>query len=79
LQFTEHSAETGEVVFRHARKLGFEGIVPQRRGARYVSGRSRDWVKMKNPAAPAVKREAEEEWGREFGNRQALRCAKYSV
>jgi hypothetical protein len=30
-----------------------------------VSGRSKDWLKMKNPAALAVKREAEEEeWGR---------------
>jgi hypothetical protein len=28
------------------------------------SGRSPDWLKMKNPEAPAVKREAEEEWGR---------------
>jgi hypothetical protein len=25
---------------------------------------SRDWIKMKNPAAPAVKREAEEDWGK---------------
>jgi len=31
----------------------------------YRSGRSPDWLKMKNPAAPAVKREAEEDWGRE--------------
>jgi hypothetical protein len=28
------------------------------------SGRSRDWLKMKNPAALAVKREAEEDWGK---------------
>jgi hypothetical protein len=28
------------------------------------SGRSPDWLKMKNPAAPAVKREAEEDWGK---------------
>ena len=28
------------------------------------SGRSPDWLKMKNLAAPAVKREAEEEWGK---------------
>jgi hypothetical protein len=28
------------------------------------SGRSPDWLKFKNPDAPAVKREAEEEWGR---------------
>jgi hypothetical protein len=27
-------------------------------------GRSPDWLKMKNSDAPAVKREAEEEWGR---------------
>jgi hypothetical protein len=27
-------------------------------------GRSPDWIKSKNPEAPAVKREAEEEWGR---------------
>src|SRR6516165_11334940 len=30
----------------------------------YVPGRSPDWLKMKNPAARAVKREAEEDWGR---------------
>ena len=30
----------------------------------YRSGRSPDWLKMKNPAAPAVKREAEEDWGK---------------
>jgi hypothetical protein len=29
----------------------------------YRSGRSPDWLKMKNPDAPAVKREAEEDWG----------------
>jgi ATP-dependent DNA ligase len=30
----------------------------------YRSGRSKNWVKIKNPAAPAVRREAEEDWGR---------------
>jgi hypothetical protein len=30
----------------------------------YARGRSPDSLKMKNPAAPAVKREAEEDWGR---------------
>jgi hypothetical protein len=25
--------------------------------------RSKDWLKFKNPEAPAVRREAEEEWG----------------
>jgi ATP-dependent DNA ligase len=41
----------------------FEGIVSKRRNSTYRSGRSPDWIKSKNPAAPAVKREAEEDWG----------------
>jgi hypothetical protein len=32
--------------------------------ARNRSGRSSDWLKSKNPACTAVKREAEEDWGR---------------
>jgi bifunctional non-homologous end joining protein LigD len=56
--------EPGDVVFRHACKMGLEGIVSKRLGSPYRSGRSRHWVKSKNPAAPAVKREAEEEWGK---------------
>ena len=65
LQLNEHIAEPGDVVFRHACKLSFEGIVSKRLGSPYRSGRSRDWIKSKNPAAPAVKREAEEDWGKE--------------
>ena len=42
--------------------LGLEGIVSKRKGSPYRSGRSP--VEMKNPDAPAVKREAEEDWGR---------------
>ena len=33
-----------------------------RLGSHYRAGRSKEWLKVKNPAAPAVKREAEEEW-----------------
>jgi ATP-dependent DNA ligase len=50
-------------VFQRACKLGAEGIVSKRLGSRYRSG-APDWLKFKNPEAPAVKREAEEEWGR---------------
>jgi ATP-dependent DNA ligase len=42
------------MVFRHACKMGLEGIVSKRLGSRYISGRSRDWLKFKNPNAPAV-------------------------
>jgi bifunctional non-homologous end joining protein LigD len=52
------------LVFAHACKLRFEGIASKRRDSRYRWGRSPDWIKSKNPDAPAVKREAEEEWCR---------------
>jgi bifunctional non-homologous end joining protein LigD len=66
LQFNDHlEHEDGDVVFRHACKMGLEGIVSKRLGSRYQSGRSPDWLKMKNPAAQAVKREAEEDWGKD--------------
>jgi bifunctional non-homologous end joining protein LigD len=45
-------------------KIGLEGIVSKRKDSMYRSGRSPDWLKSKNPAAPAVKREAEEDWTR---------------
>jgi ATP-dependent DNA ligase len=43
--------------------MAVTGIVSKRLGSRYGSGRSPDWLKVKNPAAPAVRREAEEDWG----------------
>jgi ATP-dependent DNA ligase len=64
LEINDHIAEAGDVVFRHACQLGFEGIVSKRLGSPYISGRSRTWLKFKNPMAPAVKREAEEDWGK---------------
>ena len=62
LRWNEHIEGDGETIFRHACKLGLEGIVSKRLGSPYSSGRSRDWLKFKNPLHAAVKREAEEEW-----------------
>ena len=53
------------MIFRHGCKMGLEGIASKRLGSRYRSGRSPDWLKFKNPGAPAVRREAKEEWGKE--------------
>ena len=64
LRFNEHIEGDGPTVFAHACKLGLEGIVSKRKGSSYRSGRSADWLKMKNANAPTVKREAEEEWGK---------------
>jgi len=60
LRFNEHIEGDGPTVFAHACKMGLEGIVSKRKHSTYRSGRSPDWLKMKNPDAPAVKREAEE-------------------
>jgi bifunctional non-homologous end joining protein LigD len=64
IRFNEHMEGDGETVFCHACKLGLEGIVSKRKDSPYRSGRSPDWLKMKNADAPAVKREVEEEWGK---------------
>ena len=64
IRFNEHIESDGPTVFAHACKMGLEGIVSKRKDSVYRSGRSPDWLKMKNPTAPAVKREAEEDWGR---------------
>jgi bifunctional non-homologous end joining protein LigD len=41
VRFNEHLTHDGEVVFRHACKLGLEGIVSKRCGSIYRSGRCR--------------------------------------
>src|SRR5215831_13538794 len=65
IRFNEHIEGDGPTVFAHACKMGLEGIVSKRRDSADRSGRSPDWLKMKNADAPAVKREEEEEWGKE--------------
>jgi bifunctional non-homologous end joining protein LigD len=64
IRFNEHIEGDGPTVFAHACKMGLEGIVSKRKDSAYRSGRAPDWLKMKHPDAPAVKREAEEDWGK---------------
>ena len=54
----EYYEGDGEIVFKHACKLGCEGIVSKRLGSAYRSGRSPHWVKVKNPNAPSSKAES---------------------
>ena len=58
-----HYEGDGAAIYKAACTSGCEGIVSKRLGSPYRSGRSDHWIKVKNPAAPAVKREAEEDWG----------------
>ena len=50
----------GNRAFRHAWRVGLEGIVSKRKNSTYRSGRSPIWVKMKNPAREPYA--GEEEW-----------------
>jgi len=65
LRLNDHIEDDGPTVFAHACKMGLEGIVSKRKGSPYRSGRSPEWLKGKNPACEAVRREEEEDWGRE--------------
>jgi bifunctional non-homologous end joining protein LigD len=47
LRYSEHFAENGDLVLRHACRLSLEGIVSKLRDSPYSSGRGRDWVKSK--------------------------------
>ena len=62
IQYVDHIKGDGPAVFRHACSLGLEGIVSKRMDAPYRSGPSKTWLKSKNPASAAVRREREEEW-----------------
>ena len=62
IRFTEHLTGDGLNVFDHACRMGLEGIVSKRIDATYRSGPSRAWLKSKNPASEAVRREREEYW-----------------
>ncbi|RAI33350.1 DNA ligase D [Rhodoplanes elegans] len=47
LRFSDHLAESGAVVHKHACRMGLEGIVSKRSDAPYRSGRGTDWIKSK--------------------------------
>ena len=49
IQLSEAITGDGAPIFRHACWMDLEGIVSKRVGSRYVSGRTRAWLKTKNP------------------------------
>jgi ATP-dependent DNA ligase len=59
---SDHTDEDGATIFRQACVMGLEGIVSKRLSAPYRSGRSRDWIKVKNPDSPAMIRARDTEW-----------------
>ncbi|MFY9952107.1 RNA ligase family protein [Bradyrhizobium sp.] len=51
--------EIGPDLFQAAFKFGLEGLVSKRRDRPYRAGRSPHWIKVKNPASPAMNRAKE--------------------
>ena len=62
IRFVEHLTDDGPTVFDHVCRMGLEGIVSKRTDAPYRSGPSKVWIKSKNPASEAVRREREDDW-----------------
>jgi bifunctional non-homologous end joining protein LigD len=62
IRFSEHLAGDGATIFAHACKFGLEGIVSKRRDLPYRSGRSKCWIKLKNPASAAMLRIKDGTW-----------------
>jgi bifunctional non-homologous end joining protein LigD len=48
IRYSDHIEGDGETVFHAAGRLGLEGIVSKRLSSPYQSGRSNNWVKIKN-------------------------------
>ena len=62
LVYVEHLEADGTRVFEQACRMGLEGIVSKRRDFPYHSGRTKSWIKVKNPASPAMLRIQDGSW-----------------
>ncbi len=47
VRFSAHLESNGEAIFRHACRLGLEGIVSKRKDRPYIGGRGTHWLKTK--------------------------------
>ena len=56
IQYVEHAEGHGDRLFDAACKVGLEGIVSKKLDVPYRSGKSKAWIKVKNPKAPAATR-----------------------
>jgi bifunctional non-homologous end joining protein LigD len=56
IQYNEHLEGDGKIIFQQACELGIEGIVSKLSDRPYASGRSKSWLKIKNPNSAAMKR-----------------------
>jgi bifunctional non-homologous end joining protein LigD len=59
---SDHTDDDGATIFRHACRMGLEGIVSKRLSAPYRLGRSTERLKIANPNRPAMIRARKVEW-----------------
>jgi bifunctional non-homologous end joining protein LigD len=59
-EYNDHLQGDGAQIFAHACGLGHEGIVAKRSDLGYESGRSKRWLKIKNPDSAAMQRVRDE-------------------
>ena len=52
----------GALMFEHGCTMNLEGVVSKRRDMPYRAGPSKQWLKIKNPASPAMLRLEEGSW-----------------
>jgi ATP-dependent DNA ligase len=65
IQFNPHmQGDIGSAMFQFACELGLEGVVSKHRDSVYRAGHSTNWIKVKNPASPAMTRAQDIDWSR---------------
>jgi len=62
LIYSDHYEGDGAILFEHACRMGLEGIVSKKRDSIYLPECSRSWIKVRNPASPAMQRYDEGTW-----------------
>ena len=79
IAFNEHCSGDGAIVYRHAWRLAPRVLYRSGWGHPIEVAARRLWIKVKNPAAPAVTREAEEEWNQMRTLLRGARMGKFPM
>src|SRR5262249_51712877 len=59
IQYVAHIEGDGAEMFEAVCRVGLEGMVSKKLNSTYCSGRTKSWIKVKNPDAPAATRAAD--------------------
>jgi ATP-dependent DNA ligase len=73
LHYVDHFDDDGPTDYRHACRMGLEGIVSKRRDLPHHSGKSARWRKVRNPKAAAATRVLDGTFGCPAAGRASVR------